>query len=257
MAMTADDLKRYLDPKRIGSAPVVVKLSVLFIVFALIVFASYWFDWQNQLDQISAERAKETQLRTTFLDKKKQAVDLPAYLKQLDDIEKQFGALLKQLPGKSEMDALLTDINQAGLGRGLQFELFKPAAGEIQRDFYAELPITIKVTATTRPGRFASDIGKLSRIVTLNYIGSPPARTDCHGRHGQDVPLSRRGRDRGAAQAAAAAKSKAGRNDAQNSDHRPRVSRSRRVLGGAAFGPQAVVKESDNLPRGVCRRCPR
>ena len=72
----------------------------------------------------------------------------PAYRKQLEDIEKQFGALLKQLPGKSEMDALLTDINQAGLGRGLQFELFKPAAKETQRDFYAELPITIRSPAT-------------------------------------------------------------------------------------------------------------
>jgi type IV pilus assembly protein PilO len=145
---------------------------VLLIALALIVFASYWFDWQHQLEQINAEQAKETQLRTTFLEKKKQAIDLPAYRKQLDDIEKQFGALLKQLPGKSEMDALLTDINQAGLGRGLQFELFKPAAGESQRDFYAELPITIKVTGSYHDlGAFASDIGKLSRIVTLNDIG--------------------------------------------------------------------------------------
>ena len=171
MAMTSDDLKRYLDPKRIGSAPVIVKLSVLLIALAVIVFASYWFDWQNQLDQIHAEKEKEAQLLTTFLDKKKQAIDLPAYLKQLQDIEKQFGALLKQLPGKSEMDALLTDINQAGLGRGLQFELFKPAASETQRDFYAELPITIKVTGNYHDlGAFASDIGKLSRIVTLNDI---------------------------------------------------------------------------------------
>ena len=172
MAMTSEDLKRYLDPKRIGSAPVVVKLSVLFVALALIVFASYWFDWQNQLEQINAEKENEVKLRATFLDKKKQAIDLPDYVKQLQDIEKQFGALLKQLPGKSEMDALLTDINQAGLGRGLQFELFKPAAGEIQRDFYAELPITIKVTGNYHDlGAFASDIGKLSRIVTLNDIG--------------------------------------------------------------------------------------
>lgn len=172
MAMTADDLKRYLDPKRIGSAPVVVKLSVLVVVLALIVFACYWFDWQHQLDQINVEREKETQLRTAFLDKKKQAIDLPAYVKQLEDIEKQFGALLKQLPGKSEMDALLTDINQAGLGRGLQFELFRPAPSETQRDFYAELPITIRVTGNYHDlGSFASDIGKLSRIVTLNDIG--------------------------------------------------------------------------------------
>ena len=172
MAMTADELKRYLDPKRIGSAPVVVKLSVLVFVLALIVFACYWFDWQHQLDQINVEREKEAQLRTAFLDKKKQAIDLPAYVKQLEDIEKQFGALLKQLPGKSEMDALLTDINQAGLGRGLQFELFKPAPSETQRDFYAELPITIRVTGNYHDlGSFASDIGKLSRIVTLNDIG--------------------------------------------------------------------------------------
>src|SRR5215510_7088579 len=175
MAMTVDDLKRYLDPKRIGSAPIVVKLSVLLVTLALIIGASYWSDWQNQLDQISVEKQKEEQLRTTFLDKKKQAIDLPAYLKQLQDIEKQFGALLKQLPGKSEMDALLTDINQAGLGRGLQFELFKPAPQETRRDFYAELPITIKVTGSYHDiGAFASDIGKLSRIVTLNDISLNP-----------------------------------------------------------------------------------
>ena len=171
MAMTTEDLKRYLDPKRIGSAPVVVRLGVLVVVLGVIVAAGWWFLWQGQIDQINGEKAKEEQLRTTFLDKKKQAIDLPAYKKQLEDIEKQFGALLKQLPGKNEMDALLTDINQAGLGRGLQFELFKPASGEIQKDFYAELPITIKVTGNYHDlGAFASDIGKLPRIVTLNDI---------------------------------------------------------------------------------------
>jgi len=167
--MTLDELKR-LDPKKIGSWPILPKLSVLLIVLLLIVFASYWFDWQNQLEQIDVEKQKEERLRTAFLDKKKVAIDLPAYRKQLDDIEKQFGALLKQLPSKSEMDALLTDINQAGLGRGLQFELFRPGA-ESARDFYAELPITIKITGNYHDiGAFASDIGKLSRIVTLNDI---------------------------------------------------------------------------------------
>ena len=136
-----------------------------------LVGASYWFDWQDQLTRIDGEKAKEEQLRTTFLDKKKQAIDLPVYRKQLVDIESQFGALLKQLPGKSEMDALLTDINQAGLGRGLQFELFRPAANEITGDFYAELPITVRVTGNYHDlGAFASDIGRLSRIVTLNDI---------------------------------------------------------------------------------------
>jgi len=170
MAMTLNDLRR-LDPKKIGSWPILPKLGVLFITLALIVAASWWFDWQHQIEGINQEKLKEEGLRKTFLTKKSEAINLPAYQKQLEDIEKQFGALLKQLPGKSEMDALLTDINQAGLGRGLQFELFKPAAQETRRDFYAELPISIKVTGNYHDiGAFASDIGKLSRIVTLENI---------------------------------------------------------------------------------------
>jgi type IV pilus assembly protein PilO len=169
--MTLDDIRR-LDPKKIGSWPAGPKISVLLLLLLVMVGAAYWFDWKSQVEQIDAEKAKEEQLKTTFVDKKKQALDLPAYRKQLEDIEKQFGALLKQLPGKSEMDALLTDINQAGLGRGLQFELFKPASEETIRDFYAELPITIRITGSYHDiGAFASDIGKLSRIVTLNDIG--------------------------------------------------------------------------------------
>ena len=168
--MTLDELRR-LDPKKIGSWPILAKLGVLLIVLLLIVFASYWFDWQNQLEQIKVEEQKEERLRAAFLEKKKLAIDLPFWRKRLDDVENQFGALLKQLPSKSEMDALLTDINQAGLGRGLQFELFKPAAQESVKEFYAELPITIKITGNYHDiGAFASDIGKLSRIVTLNDI---------------------------------------------------------------------------------------
>ena len=170
MAMTLSDLRR-LDPKKIGSWPILPKLGVLFITLVLIVAASWWFDWQHQIEGINQEKLKEEGLRKTFLTKKSEAINLPAYQKQLEDIEKQFGALLKQLPGRSEMDALLTDINQAGLGRGLQFELFKPAAQETRRDFYAELPISIKVTGNYHDiGAFASDIGKLSRIVTLENI---------------------------------------------------------------------------------------
>jgi type IV pilus assembly protein PilO len=170
MAMTLNDLKR-LDPKKMGSWPILPKLGVLFVTLVLIVLASYWFDWQHQIEGINQEKVKEEGLRKTFLTKKSEAINLPAYQKQLEDIEKQFGALLKQLPGRSEMDALLTDINQAGLGRGLQFELFKPAAQETRRDFYAELPISIKVTGSYHDiGAFASDIGKLSRIVTLENI---------------------------------------------------------------------------------------
>lgn len=171
MAMTLDDLKK-LDPKRIGSWPILPKLAVLLVLLVLMVVGSYFGDWEEQINKIDGEAKKEDGLRKTFLTKKSEAINLPAYQKQLEDTEKQFGALLKQLPGKSEMDALLTDINQAGLGRGLQFELFKPAGGESRREFYAELPITIKISGNYHDiGAFASDISKLSRIVTLNDIG--------------------------------------------------------------------------------------
>ena len=169
--MTLDDLRR-LNPRDIGSWPALPKLGALFILLLLLVFAGYWFDWQNQLDELARDRAKEQDLRTAFLDKKKQAVNLEAYRKQLAEIEESFGEMLKQLPNKSEMEALLTDINQAGLGRGLQFELFRPAPAETRSEFYAELPITIKLAGNYHDiGAFASDISQLSRIVTLNDIG--------------------------------------------------------------------------------------
>ena len=176
MAMTLNDLRR-LDPKKIGSWPILPKLGVLFITLLLIIGASYWFDWQHQIESINQEREREEGLRKTFLTKKSEAINLPAYQKQLEDIEKQFGALLKQLPGRSEMDALLTDINQAGLGRGLEFELFKPAPQETMSEFYAELPITIKVSGNYHDmGAFASDVSQLSRIVTLNDISVTGAK---------------------------------------------------------------------------------
>jgi len=168
--MTLDDLRR-LDPKDIGNWPALPKLGVLLLAFLGCIAGSYILDWQDQVEAIDASKQKELTLRDTFLDKKKQAVDLDAYRKQLDDIEKSFGTLLKQLPSKSEMEALLTDINQAGLGRGLQFELFRPAANETISEFYAELPITVRVTGNYHDmGSFASDISKLSRIVLLNDI---------------------------------------------------------------------------------------
>ncbi len=168
--MTLDEL-RSLDPKNIGSWPVLPKLGVLLVALLLLILASYLLDWQGQLELIDTAQQKEAALRATFLEKKKQAIDIEAYRKQLADIEKSFGTLLKQLPGKSEMEALLTDINQAGLGRGLQFELFKPAATENMAEFYAELPITLRVTGSYHDlGAFASDISKLSRIVLLNNV---------------------------------------------------------------------------------------
>ena len=174
--MTLNDL-RALDPNNIGNWPFAPKLGLLLIGLILIVFAGYWFDWQGQLEELEKSQNKEEQLRQVFLDKKKQAVNLEIYRKQLSDIGQAFGTLLKQLPNKSEMDGLLTDINQAGLGRGLQFELFRPAAQETVSEFYAELPINIRITGNYHElGAFASDIAKLPRIVTLNDININPTK---------------------------------------------------------------------------------
>ena len=174
--MNIDALKR-LDLKEAGAWPMSWKLAALAILLVVIVFLGYWFDWKSQFDELESARQKQEQLKTAFLDKKRQAVNLETYSKQLADIEQAFGALLKQLPNKSEMDALLTDINQAGLGRGLEFELFKPAPQETTSEFYAELPITIKVTGNYHDmGAFASDIAQLSRIVTLNDINVSAAK---------------------------------------------------------------------------------
>ena len=174
--MTLNDL-RALDPNNIGNWPFAPKLGLLLIGLILIVFAGYWFDWQGQLEELEKSQNKEEQLRQVFLDKKKQAVNLEIYRKQLSEIGQSFGTLLKQLPNKSEMDALLTDINQAGLGRGLQFELFRPAGQETVSEFYAELPINIRITGNYHElGAFASDIAKLPRIVTLNDININPSK---------------------------------------------------------------------------------
>jgi type IV pilus assembly protein PilO len=168
--MNLDDFRR-LNPSEIGTWPVIPKLITLFALLIGVVFSGYWFDWRNQVQELDAARSKEQQLRTSFLGKQKKAVNLDAYREQLATIEQEFGEMLKQLPNKSEMEALLTDINQAGLGRGLQFILFKPAPKESKSEFYAELPISIKLKGNYHDmGAFASDVSQLPRIVTLSNI---------------------------------------------------------------------------------------
>lgn len=168
--MNLDDFRR-LNPSEIGTWPVLPKLITLFALLIGVVFSGYWFDWRNQVQELDAARNKEQQLRTSFLGKQKKAVNLDAYREQLATIEQEFGEMLKQLPNKSEMEALLTDINQAGLGRGLQFILFKPAPKESKSEFYAELPISIKLKGNYHDmGAFASDVSQLPRIVTLSNI---------------------------------------------------------------------------------------
>lgn len=168
--MTLDELRR-LNIREAGSWPLLPKLVVLGIIFVAIVAAGGLLDWRDQIEILDKAQANEVKLKEEYTSKKARAVNLELYVQQLKDIEQSFGALLKQLPNKSEMDALLTDINQAGLGRGLQFELFKPAAQERMADFYAELPINVKITGSYHDmGAFASDVAQLPRIVTLNDV---------------------------------------------------------------------------------------
>lgn len=169
----AEDFKN-LDPQDVGAWPVLPRATVLLVLFAAIVAAGWWFVWKGQMEGLEVARQEEVRLKDDWVAKKRQAVNLDLYQAQKAEINRVFGALLKQLPNKTEIEALLVEINQSGLGRGLQFELFRPGA-ESNREFYAELPISVRLTGTYHDlGAFASDIGRLSRIVTLNNISLTP-----------------------------------------------------------------------------------
>jgi type IV pilus assembly protein PilO len=163
-----------LDPNDPSLWPALPR-NLLFIVVCVGVVAALWFVWLKGVDEeLAAEKAKEEQLRTSYRGKLVQAVNLDALRKQLEQVQQYVTQLEKQLPSKAEMDALLSDINQAGLGRSLQFELFRPGQ-VVVREYYAELPISIRVTGTYHDiGLFAGDIANLSRIVTLNNLGLTP-----------------------------------------------------------------------------------
>jgi len=166
---------RQLDINQAGSWPVAFKVAALAILFIAIIVAGHFLVWQEQIETLESIQSQEETLKNTYLAKKRSAVNLPVLRLQLKEIEHSLSALLKQLPDKSEMEALLVDINQAGLGRGLQFELFKPAAKETIYAFYAELPVSIRVTGGYHDiGAFASDVAQLSRIVTINDISVTP-----------------------------------------------------------------------------------
>ncbi len=168
--MTLDDI-RQLNIRDAGNWPLLPKTVVLGAIFLVIVAAGAFLDWKDQYEALDVAQQEEAKLRDQYATKKAKAINFDLYVQQLKEIEQSFGALLKQLPNKSEMDALLTDINQAGLGRGLQFDLFKPAAQERMADFYAELPINIKISGNYHDmGAFASDVAQLPRIVTLNDV---------------------------------------------------------------------------------------
>jgi type IV pilus assembly protein PilO len=165
------DRFRNLNWNKPWTLPWLPKLVMVGAVPIALLVVAWGIDWRSQLEELEAGQNEEVKLKDAYKSKKVQAVNLDLHREQLREINTSFGALLKQLPNKSQMEALIVEINQAGLGRGLQFDLFKPAPQESAREFYAELPISLKIVGTYHDlGAFATDIGQMSRIVTLNDI---------------------------------------------------------------------------------------
>ncbi len=161
---------RGLDSRQPGQWPLLPKLATWLALIALVLLLGWFLLLQGKFDELDAERAKEPALKIDYRSKLAQAVNLPELKKQKLQVEEYVTQLEKQLPGKAEMDALLSDINQAGIGRGLQFELFRPGSVAV-KDYYAELPISIKVSGRYHDiGAFAADVANLSRIVTLHEM---------------------------------------------------------------------------------------
>jgi len=159
-----------LDFSNAGNWPLPIKLVAIIIVCIAVGFAGYWFDTKDQISVLENSRAKEEDLKKEFETKQAVAANLDAYKQQMKEMERSFGALLLQLPSKTEVAELLVDVSREGLKAGLEFELFKPGA-EIIREFYAEYPINIRVIGTYHQfGNFASGIAALPRIVTLHNL---------------------------------------------------------------------------------------
>lgn len=159
-----------LQGKHAGLWPRLPRTALLLALFLAICLAGYALYWRGLLEEVEAGEKRELSLRTDFQSKMRKAVNLVALREQKEQVAQYVSVLEKQLPSKSEMDALLSDINQAGVGRGLQFELFKPGAVAV-REYYAELPIQVKLNGGYHElGHFASDVANLPRIVTLNNV---------------------------------------------------------------------------------------
>jgi type IV pilus assembly protein PilO len=169
--MNLSDLNNLnLDPNNIGSWPVAARAIVIALLSIALLFAGYYLDTSDQLLELDKARAKEETLKQSFEMKQAKAASLDAYKKQMVEMQRSFGALLQQLPGKTEVADLLVDISRVGIISGLEFELFKPEA-EKPKEFYAELPIRIRVKGTYHQfGNFASGTAALPRIVTLHDL---------------------------------------------------------------------------------------
>ncbi len=166
---------RNLDLQNVGSWPVAARAVAVGVVFVLVFFLGYWFDTRGQIEELERLRQKEVELKRTFERKAAKAANLDAYKRQLEEIRQTFGTMLRQLPSKTEVAGLLVDISQTGLAAGLEFELFKPL-DEVPKEFYAELPISIRVRGTFHEfGSFVSGVAALPRIVTLHDFSVRPA----------------------------------------------------------------------------------
>lgn len=175
--MTLDEL-RNLDLKDISALPLPVKIVGVALVCVFILAAGYYFVISDELDQREAAERQEITLRDTYLRKKLLAINIDIYRKQMEEMQESFGSLLRQLPNTTEVPDLLVDITQAGLGRGLEFSLFRPE-NERPRDFYAELPISLQVSGTYHElALFISDVAALPRIVTFGNISITRGKTD-------------------------------------------------------------------------------
>jgi type IV pilus assembly protein PilO len=177
--MSIIDELRSLDTNDPGRWPLPFRVGAIALVFVAVVsFGTYWFVVQQEMPLLEAAEREEVDLRTQFEDRQRKAANFDAYRAQLAEIERDFGAMLRQLPGETEVPSLLVDISQTGLGAGLEEVTFTPIA-EIQKDFYAELPIRLRYTGSYHElGNFVSGIAALPRIVTLHDISIRPARAE-------------------------------------------------------------------------------
>jgi type IV pilus assembly protein PilO len=167
-----------LDLTNIGRWPAVARAAVIVTIMGGVIFLGYWFHTKDQLLQLEKVEQHELDLKVIFEKKAEQATNLEAYEQQLEDMRESFGAMLRQLPNKTEVADLLVDVSQTGLASGLEFELFKPQA-ELPREFYAELPINIQVIGRYHEfGDFISGVAALPRIVTVHDVNISPREQD-------------------------------------------------------------------------------
>jgi len=176
-----------LDLQNVGEWPSVAKAILILLLCGALVGAWYYFDTKDQLVRLETVEGEEVDLRKSFETKQQKAANLHAYRQQLEEMKESFGAMLRQLPDKTEVAALLVDVSQTGLAAGLEFELFQPS-GELLKDFYAELPIQIKVTGQYHEfGRFISGLAALPRIVTIHDLDIASGKG---GEAGRPSPLN-------------------------------------------------------------------